>query len=380
MALADIPFHRYADKSISDVAPWVMASLGLEPFEGVHPDLPRLDELERLIMLVFDGLGARQAEEFSSICPYLAALPNIGLRSTFPSTTASALTSLCTGVAPAHHGIVGYVFRSPGGMLNVVKYAIRGKDARLELDPAELQPAPTLFERAAGAGANAWVVTADSFQGSGFTNVFLRGAQWRGWRQPEEMPAIVHDVLPLGMRSLVYAYFDGLDTAGHVSGVGSAAYLAELARCDAIAEEIGSNLGRGEGLIVLSDHGMVNVPSEGRHFIDNELDIICSGVGGEARCRYLYAKPGRESELLDDAESRYSEWAWVVSGEDAIRASLFGGEMQDDIAARVGDVVVIAREPGAGLFRPDRNRPYPTGNHGSVTDSETQIPFRLKLG
>lgn len=380
MAMADIPFHRYAGKSIPDVAPWVMASLGLEPFDGVHTELPRLGEIERLVMLVFDGLGGRQVEEFSSTCPYLAGLPDVGLHSTFPSTTASALTSLCAGVVPAQHGIVGYVFRSPAGMLNVVKYAVRGKDARLDLDPVELQPNPTLFNRASRAGAHAWVVTADSFQGSGFTNVFLRGAQWRGWRRPEEMPAIVRDVLPLGMRSLVYAYFDGIDTAGHVSGVGSAAYLTELARCDAIAEEIGSSLGRGEALIALSDHGMVNVSSEGRHFIDNELDLICDGVGGEARCRYLYAKPGRELELLHAAESRYSEWAWVVGREEAIRGNLFGGEMSSDVATRVGDVIVIAREPSAGLFRPDRNRPYPKGNHGSVTDSEAQIPFRLKLG
>lgn len=380
MAVADIPFHRYAEKSIADVAPWVMALLGLESFDGVHPGLPCLSDIERLVMLVFDGLGARQIEEHAETCPYIAAIPDLGLHSTFPSTTASALTSLCTGMMPARHGIVGYVFRSPAGMLNVVKYAARGKDARPELDPVELQPIPTLFERASVAGATAWVVTAEHFQGSGFSNVFLRGGQWQGWRTPEEMPAIVSEVLPLGMRSLVYAYFDGLDTAGHVSGVGSPAYLAELARCDAIAEGIGSALGPGEAMIILSDHGMVNVPSAERHFIDIDLDDLCSGVGGEARCRYLYAKYGRESELFEAAESRFSEWAWVVSGKEAIGDELFGGEMSSDIAARVGDVIVIARDSSAGLFRPDRNRPYPKGNHGSVSNSETQIPLRLMLG
>lgn len=380
MVSANIPFHRYAGNSIASVAQWVMASLGLEPFEAVHPDLPRLGEIERIVLLVIDGLGASQLEEFSSFCPYMAALPDIGLHSTFPSTTASALTSLCTGVVPACHGIVGYVFRSPVGLLNVVKYAVSGRDVRPEMDPVELQPVPTLFERVTGAGATSWVVTADNFQGSGFTNVFLRGAQWCGWHHPEEMPSIVHDLLPLGMRSLVYAYFDGLDTAGHVSGVGSPQYITELARCDAIAEGIGSALGRGEALIVLSDHGMVNIPSGGQYLVDSELDLICSGIGGEARCRYFYAKPGRELELLEAAKSRYSEWAWVVSGVDAVGGLLFGGEMRGDLVTRVGDVVVIAREPSAGLFRPGRNRPYPKGNHGSVTGSETQIPFRLKLG
>ncbi|RIK10164.1 MAG: hypothetical protein DCC49_04220 [Acidobacteria bacterium] len=380
MDLAEVPFHRYSTRSIADVAPWAMASLGLDSFDGVHPDLPRPGEIERLVILVFDGLGNRQIEEFSGTCPYLSAIPDHGLQSTFPSTTSSALTSLCTGAVPARHGIVGYVFRTPAGMLNVVEYMVRGQDARLDLDPAGLQPMPTVFEEAVEAGATAWVVTADAFQGSGFTNVFLRGGRWRGWRRAEEMPAIVHEVLPVGMRSLVYAYYDGLDTAGHVSGVGSAAYLKELARCDAIAEGIGSSLGRGEALVIISDHGMVNVRPEDRVFVDSELDQICSGVGGEARCRYLYAIPGREAELLAAAESRYGDWAWVAARAEVVEANLLGGTMPSEIAERVGDVIVIAREPDTGLFRPDRTRPYPKGNHGGLTAAEVEIPFRMKVG
>lgn len=378
--VSDIPFDGYQGSNISQVAHWSLCALGLEQPDESARGLPAIPEIERLVMLVFDGLGARQIEQYESSCPYISSLAGTSISSTFPATTASALTTLCTGEVPARHGIVGYVFRSKAGILNVVKYLAGGEDARVLLDPADLQPVPTMFERATSAGANSWVVTADPFKDSGFTNVFLRGGQWSGWKHPEEMPAIIGEVLPLGMRSLVYAYYDGLDTAGHISGVGSRRYLSELERCDEIAAEIGSGLSGGEAMILLSDHGMVNVPAESRSFVPADIDGMCNGIGGEARCRYFYPRPGCEDELERACRESYSDSAWVITRADAISAGLFGGQMEADSAERVGEIVVIAKEIDWGLFRPSRNRPYPIGNHGSVSPDEVLIPFRLQLG
>lgn len=369
-----------ASMSIVDVGEWILATLGISNDPPSTIAKPARVELERLVLLVFDGLGAMQVEEFGDACPFIRSLSGANISTTFPSTTASALTTLCTGKSPSEHGIIGYSFRSTMGLLNIVRYTINGQDARRVLDPFELQPEPTIFEIASDARVNTWIVTDDEFRGSGFTNVFLRGGSWRGWRDPMEMSSLVKELLPLGMRSLIYAYYDGLDTAGHVDGVGSERYLEALSRCDQIAAEIGSDLSEGEGMVILSDHGMVNVSEKARRYIEPELDEMCSGVGGEARCRYLYARVGAEEELLRAATEAWSDFASVMSREEALAAGLFGKVPGNLVRARIGDVLVISTSIDGGVFRRNRNGAYPVGNHGSVTDQEVEIPFKIAKG
>ena len=62
------------------------------------------------IVFVVDGLGAHNLASRSGHARFLsqAGSKSDVARTVFPSTTASALTSLLTGVMPGEHGIVGY--------------------------------------------------------------------------------------------------------------------------------------------------------------------------------------------------------------------------------------------------------------------------------
>ncbi|NHB83686.1 alkaline phosphatase family protein [Tessaracoccus sp. HDW20] len=62
-----------------------------------------------------DGLGWHQLREHAEHAETMAAAMDTGRRITcsVPSTTATSLTSLGTGVPTGHHGIVGYTFFEP---------------------------------------------------------------------------------------------------------------------------------------------------------------------------------------------------------------------------------------------------------------------------
>ena len=62
----------------------------------------------RILLLVLDGLGWEQLRSRSAAAPNLAALAGGPITTVAPSTTAAALTSISTGVAPGLHGVVGY--------------------------------------------------------------------------------------------------------------------------------------------------------------------------------------------------------------------------------------------------------------------------------
>src|SRR5918995_2733017 len=68
------------------------------------------------VVFVMDGLGAHNLAARAGHARFLAqsGTKRDAARTVFPSTTASALTSLLTGTMPGEHGIVGYRARIPG--------------------------------------------------------------------------------------------------------------------------------------------------------------------------------------------------------------------------------------------------------------------------
>src|SRR5688500_651041 len=101
------------------------------------------------IAFVIDGLGAHNLAARAGHARFLSssASQKDVARTVFPSTTASALTSLLTRVAPGQHGIIGYRVLVPGA--DQVVNQLRGWDTD-GLEPS-WQRAEPLMERSAAA-------------------------------------------------------------------------------------------------------------------------------------------------------------------------------------------------------------------------------------
>src|SRR4051812_26344403 len=90
-----------------------------------------------------------------------------------PSTTAAALTSLATGMAPSQHGIVGFRIRIDDSVLNVLRWQV--PNGRRAPEPFSVQ------RHTAFLGRPVPVVTKKEFRTTGFTDAHLRGTQFYGW-------------------------------------------------------------------------------------------------------------------------------------------------------------------------------------------------------
>ncbi|MEY2628724.1 MAG: hypothetical protein RL066_540, partial [Actinomycetota bacterium] len=105
---------------LSQVTPSIFSSLGLDSAVdhlAVGPS-PKGREL----LFLIDGFGFDTFEKYAEIMPTMSRMFNHGLIHTaFPSTTATSLATLTTGVMPGAHGMLGYtvqVPRSGGRLLN----------------------------------------------------------------------------------------------------------------------------------------------------------------------------------------------------------------------------------------------------------------------
>ena len=115
----------------------------LEPGDDAPPWLPAVAaEADRVVLLVLDGLGWTQLQSRRHLTPTLASMEGGPITTVAPSTTATALTSITTGMTPGQHGVVGYRLAVEGEVLNVLRWSTTGGDARQTIPPSKIHLPP----------------------------------------------------------------------------------------------------------------------------------------------------------------------------------------------------------------------------------------------
>ena len=365
---------QYGTAALPDLLPSVLGELGVPGESGpLTLDLP-----SRVAVLLVDGLGLNLLRAHADQAPYLASLlPDATtLAVGFPSTTATSLTSLGTGLPPGAHGVLGLSMRGPdGSILNALQW-----DAA-KVDPNTWQPHPTAFERAAADGIEVHSFGPGRFRGSGLNGAAFRGVTIDPAESAGELAAATLDALadrPARERVLAYTYFGDLDATGHRKGVGSAAWRHQLAHVDRLAEQIGTALPPGSALLITADHGMVDLADDERIDVDAEPELRAGVelIAGEPRARYVHAVPGAAADVLATWRARLTDGWIVLSREEAVEAGLFG-RVDGPVLERIGNVVAIAA--GAGSIIATKTEPSfitkMIGMHGSLSEDELLVPL-----
>lgn len=362
----------YGTSTLAEVLPSLSAHLGIP---GARDSIG-LPEASRYVLLLVDGLGWQQLAAYAEQAPYLAGLAAAGrsITSAVPSTTATSITCLGTGMAPGRHGIAGYSFWYPPErqVLNTLRWPAG-------LSGLDVQPQLTYFERLAASGVSATTIAPAHFAGSGLTTAALRGPSFLPITDETDHPRRVQlalDAATSGERSVVYVYERQLDHAGHVDGVGSPQWLRQLAGADALAGKLRRALPSDVRLLVTGDHGMVNVPKDSRLIVEDEPRLLTgvTAFAGEGRLRQLMTAPGHQREVAARWRERLGKRAWVRTREQAVEEGWFG-PMSPRLADRFGDVLVAMADDSAVMTRTLPRELKLVGMHGSLTAAELVVPL-----
>ncbi len=368
----------YGQATLSDLMPSVLASLAVA---GAGPTR-LLPETPRCVVLLVDGLGRQLLRRHADAAPFLTSLDARTLSTGYPSTTATSLTSIGTGLPPGEHGITGYTT-----WLEEVDETIAWlswtsardrSDLRDRVVPEALQPRQTVFERAADDGVAVTVAAPFAFRDSGLTRAAQRGAHYPGAFTPGDTVAQAVHGSRAGSRSLVYCYTADLDLTGHVRGVGSEAWSTQLRLVDRFAEELAGRLPADALLVVTGDHGMVDVSAEGRVDVDVEpaLQAGVRHLAGEPRARSLHCVPGAVPDVVATWTEVLGDRMWVGRADQAVAAGLLGPTVTAGARSRIGDVLAVATGDVAVVqSRTDPVFAGMVGHHGALTDEERLVPL-----
>ena len=285
-----------------------------------------------------------------------------------PSTPATALTSLTTGLEPAEHGVVGYRMVVDGEVLNTLRWGTKDvPDPRRVMPPEVVQPYAPFLGQSIG-NQTIGMVNKAEFKTSGFSRAHLRGAELTGYRTLGTMIEEVVRLVGEG-RNFVYTYYDGIDKVSHEYGLG-AEYDSELVLCDWFVGQLVATPPDG-------DRGSTSPPTMDRSTaVAANSSCRCRRVGpgywalsGEGRFRWLQGLPAGSTHCWVAATERHGHHAWVrLDRPDRRRGLVRTFACRPGFERRLGDVALVPFEPISFADPDESSGPYVlVGRHGSLT-------------
>jgi predicted AlkP superfamily pyrophosphatase or phosphodiesterase len=367
-------------RSIGDA--YGAAATPYAPFAGIEE---RLREAERIVLLVIDGLG----EEFLQSAgrdTVFASQHCAQMTSVYPPTTASAITTFMTGLAPQQHGLTGWFmhFRAIGAVTAVLPFVPRFGSTSLcdsGVTTTSLIGGPNFFDTLDCPSA---ALLPEAIYDSEFSRLF-------GGRADRKPYTALNDFVRKldryctgdGDARYVYAYWSELDRLSHLHGPSSPFVGAHIDELDkALAPLIERCADSGTLLIVTADHGFIDSGASERIDLADHPELVAMlslPLCGEPRSAYCYVRPQCTHAVEQYVGSELANVARLVPSEQLIDEGWFGlGVPHSELSARIGDYTLQMRDRYTVTDTlPGEKRLNMKGVHGGTAVAELYVPLIL---
>ncbi len=337
-----------------------------------------------VILLIIDGLG----DHFLDTVGQGSALHRArrrALTSVCPSTTASAVTTLMTGVSPAVHGLNGWFIHDHrfGGVIAPLPLTQRGGPPleAFRLLP-RLCPTPPMFHHAC---RPVNLVSPADIAFSRFSRHHARGAHIEPYDGLADFGAAVvamADALA-GSGGLIHAYYPTFDALSHAYGCRSPEAGVCFARLDDLFVRLQRALaGRDVRIVVTADHGFTDAAPTRCVDIAPEGEVarmLAVPLFGERRLAFCKLRQGAEADFEAWAASELAGKAATVPGEAFLASGLLGpGVPHARLRERVGTYALLM-EPGCTIVDHVEGETAHEliGVHGGLSADEMRVPLIL---
>ena len=372
-------FPDYLNNNIVNLAGTILKAFDINPLYPALKELEDLKKYNNIILLVIDGLGYKY---FSEHCrnSFLEKYYVKKLCSVFPSTTASAITSLETGVAPQQHGITGWfmLLKELGVVAAVLPFTaryggqsfshrgIQREDIFTEKRITDrIRPSFTIYPEKIIDGKvnrkNENILTFKKLGGM--------------------LSQIKKAVSSSNKRKFIYAYWDGFDAVCHWKGCASINALEHLILLDKNISSLAESLkNSGSLLIVTADHGLIDTEKSRTIYLNEYPEIyetLSLPLCGEPRVAYCYVREACTKDFEKHVREKLGYCCEIYKSSELITKGVFGlYEPVKTLWQRTGDYVLIMKENYAIKDKLLNEKTFNfIGNHGGTSEEEMFIPL-----
>jgi hypothetical protein len=398
----DLTLPYYDGLSLVNLAGTVTKMLGAPAFGREPLDDSLLESLggpyKKVVFLLVDALGYELLSKLMDTVPGLvwSELREKGvfapITSVCPSTTASALTTLWTGAAPASHGIIGYEMwaKELGVVMNNILHApamARGDVGGLSRSgfvPHDFLNKPLLGQHLLENGITPTAFIHYSIAHSGLSVMQMEDVNLMPYVDEADLSITLADFLNerAGERDYVYVYYSDVDTLMHRFSAGDERVSLQFTAFSdmfrkGFLDRLSPEVAEDTLLILAADHGSKFTAIDPRYDLANHPELKSDLVMQptcEHRLTFFYTKPGEEQAVRDYIEQHWPGEFLLLDSQSALEAGLFGdGEIKEQAPDRVGDLIAVARGGAYFWWAPTTN--HMLGRHGGLSREEMLVPF-----
>ncbi|WP_029681122.1 alkaline phosphatase family protein [Thioalkalivibrio sp. AKL19] len=355
-----------------------------------HPPLPGASEHlgadRHIVLWLIDGFATRYRRH----TPLLGADYVTDLETVFPSTTATAITSILTGRHPAQHGLLGWHTRLSAAerTLTVLMGQERDSEDRINtLGYRELtgRVQPDRLSDRLGCGMTC--IGPEWIGDTPYNRMMNGGADFIGFEDLSELPArVAAHVNATPGPHFTYVYWSELDHLGHEYGPESPEVERHLKQLDLAYTATCAQIQRPESVfLTTADHGM--------RTMERRLDLrehpavqacLRHRLTGEPRAALAHVREGRDADFLAALHAAFGDDVAVVPAADWLEPgaqdrTLGHGPEHPELRARAGDYLLLPAEDAYLVDPPaDDEGPFFVGAHGGLSPEERHIPLFLR--
>lgn len=342
--------------------------------------LEDLEEKRNILLLLVDGLGYNYLKKNAPDSQLRKQLTG-PIDSVFLPSTASAVTSIMTGVAPQQHGVTGWFvyLREYGIVSRILPYSNTIDYNLLCNDISNVVSIKSAFE---SISKDYSLVLPEQIIDSVFTKNLAGAAKRIKYSSLAQFfEKIRNTALQTQSRSYIYGYWPGLDATSHMLGSESEEALHQLHEFDTqLTNLIESLMGTNTKIIITSDHGFNDVEQSNVIYTRDHPEFeecLVMPLCGDTRSVYAYVRPSKVTKFERYVRDKFEGACELNLSADLIEDDWFGlYSPHPRLVDRVGDYTLTFEE-GHAIINcfPGFEPIVMTGHHGGVSPDEMIVPL-----
>ncbi|MEK9176651.1 MAG: alkaline phosphatase family protein [Patescibacteria group bacterium] len=357
----------------------------------------------KLIFFMIDGLGFNIFDKYADK-DFFKVFKDKGqinkITSVFPPTTASAITTLHTGLAPIEHGYFEWNLYMPsiGEIIESLPYEIvvtefTDTKTNLPQNSSLIFNGKTIYETLKENQVESVIFLPEDISDGIYTKATSRKAKVIGYKDlPDLLFSLVSTLEHSNSQLFCYVYWPAVDNVEHAYGVWTDETKKEVEKLSKYLEQdflikLSSNISADTGIFFTADHGQEDIDLENITLLNNhsylteryELNSKGNPIlpSGSPRDIFLHIKQDKIDEIISYLEKELNNKSQVLKLDKQTIKQLFGNfTPHGEFLKRLGNVLILSKGSHACWYEYNIEKKLDLkGHHGSLLKGEMIIPF-----
>ena len=339
---------------------------------------------KNIVLIVIDGLGYNYLTKYGKDSFLYKNLKG-KMTSVFPATTASAMTTFSTGLAPQQHALTGWFMylKEIGAVSVILPFTSRAGDLKLtkgKIKYKDIYNEKSFFEDLKTASTS---IKHKAYIDSEYSRLVDKGAKKLPFSNLNGFFRQINKALnTTDNKKYILAYWAKLDSLCHEKGADSQEAKGHFNELDKKVKSLADSLkNKNTAIIISADHGLIDTKEKNKIIeLKNHprfVETLAMPLSGEPRVVYCYVKPQKVKEFENYVKTEFKNACEIYKSDDLVKNNYFGlFEPNEKLKDRIGDYVLIMKE---NYIMKDlvlgEDQSIFIGNHGGVSEEEMFVPL-----